>query len=206
MPRYFPLYLLVLLWSNQCSPTLLKIARKTPSILTTTAADSAEIALSLQAADLKDQGYFIDNHWVLQQSDRANLWIDQTPTELRSIASTWHLPCPDTLPTCAACGYCAFVKLSADWSYFGYEQAETKHFNQLIIFKQDNGQLRRIDTLYGTVVHAQALTPVYPIVLQEAYWGDLHPKQLEYHYFEDGHYTLKKTEPVPWQTSKENSD
>lgn len=197
MPRFIVslVLFLILLWNSQCTPSP-KPANVPAKPTVVPIQDSLEQA---EYDAMTDQGYFIDNGFVFRTSDRANIWANQTPTALTNIAQIHQLPCPDTLPSCAACGYCSFIKLSDDWTYFAYEQTETKNMNNIFVFKKTQQQIEPVDTLYGKVIHATSDAPVYGLDLQEVYWEEWRPKRIERYRFEKGHYVLSETKAVPWQ-------
>lgn len=174
---------------------------KTQKTDTLTKSEKQEIIF---ADEMFSKGYSIDNSYVLQNSSRENIWIDKTPAPLKDVSKKLELPCPDTFPTCSVCGYCTFIKLSKDWSYFGFEQIETKNFNNIYIFKRNDTSFHLIDTLYGTVVHAKPRknSNVYQITLLEAYWGDVRPKNLEIYTFKEDKYFLEKSHKAGWVKSQ----
>lgn len=84
-----------------------------------------------------------------KSSEYGKLWALQVPDEIKSIAASLGLECPPEDFGCAACDYCAFVKLSSDWSLFAYEQDETKHYRKIEIYNKTSGEYKLAQTLYG---------------------------------------------------------
>lgn len=134
----------------------------------------------------------IYNWMILDTADRKNIYEDTVPIFLESFARKNEFPCPDTLTGCAACGHCAYIKLSDDWKYFAFERQETKHYCKINIYRRTKNWIISVDTLYGTTISSQKINgeKIYRLVLLEDYWKDERPMNIEYYRFENGKFHL----------------
>lgn len=142
----------------------------------------------------------LHNWQLLDTANRENIFENTTPVFLKEFARKNEFPCPDTVTGCAACGHCAYIQLSDDWSYFAYERQETKHYCTIKIYGKTNSGIIPLDTLYGTVINALPVNGniIYQLTLLEAYWEDERPMNVEFYRYEKGRYQLKDTIAGKW--------
>ncbi len=140
------------------------------------------------------------NWELLDTADRKNIYEDTVPVFLKEFARKNEFPCPDTLTGCAACGHCAYIKLSDDWKYFAFERQETKHYCGIKIYRSAKNRIIPLDTLYGTIISSEKRKgeKVYQLVLLEAYWKDERPMNIEYYRFENGQFHLRDSIIGKW--------
>lgn len=142
----------------------------------------------------------LHNWQLLDTANRQNIFEDTVPVFLKEFARKNEFPCPDTVTGCAACGHCAYIQLSDDWSYFAYERQETKHYCTIKIYGKTNSGIVPIDTLYGTVINALPVNGnrIYQLTLLEAYWEDERPMNVEFYQLEKGKFILKDSISSRW--------
>lgn len=142
----------------------------------------------------------LHNWQLLDTAYRKNIFEDTVPVFLKEFARKNEFPCPDTVAGCAACGYCAYIKLSDDWSYFAYERQETKHYCEIKIYGKTRSGIIPLDTLYGTIINALPMkgSITYQLTLLEAYWEDERPMNVEFYRFEKGIFVLKDSIEGHW--------
>lgn len=103
---------------------------------------------------------------LTQKTNRRNFYLWQLPSELHEFKEI--LPeCTQGMTSCAACDYCAYLKLADDWSVFAYEADEMKWYRQINIYKKKGGKCYNIQSFKGYVDSIIIEKGVYKMLIAE---------------------------------------
>ena len=178
------------------------------SLSTKTDTNALKVEIDLKKDQLNyyeklDSGYTINDFLFLDTASFSNIHKNYIPNELNEVVHNLDLFAFDTSEFMVPY---SFIQLAKDWNYFAYEVVETKHYNNIFVYKKIESTYRCIDTLYGNSISVNPTTKsdALDIIVLEAYWRDLRPRNIEYYQFDGFKYELKKVEEGKWRKDGED--